>query len=639
MKRKTWPSSHASIRRHIFAGVVIVAFLAIGVGGWASTAEISGALIAQGSIVVDFERQEGAAPDRRRGRRAAGARRRPGKGRRHSHSPRRDRDPRQSRHRHQGSYRALRAQGAPRRRARRRGDPRDAEGARRIGQRSRGQGSAGQRAQAVRIAAQDPARPEGSAAAARRSNCRSRSPDSPPSRRRSPRRSRSSSRNWAAYATCGPRTWCRSTGSPRSSARRRGWTASAASSSPAPPQAKGKITETELQIIQVDQELSSDVAKELREIDSKIGEYVERKVTAEDQLKRTDIRAPQDGIVFQSTANTVGGVITAGDPIMLIVPETDTLLVEVKVDPKDIDQVKLGQRVVLRFSAFNQRTTPEINGTVARIAADTTNDQRTGQSYYIVRISMTAEEIERLGDGQAGAGHAGRSLHPDRRAHDGVLPYQAVARSAYAFVPREVNSDPPCFAAPVRTETNHETHHPLGALVRLGASGVHRAPVRAGAAARHRPAAARGSAAACVRSVSGAAAARADRAAGRHRRHRRGEPQGDRAMAMAAHRGGRSRQPPQRARRRRHRLRRRFPRAGPHVAAPLPPKASAGSTRRRAKSSPACRATMRSWRKRSRMPASSSARPARRYRRRARRPRWRCRPASPSRGPIRRRSW
>ena len=122
MKRKTWPSSRVSIRRHIFAGVVIVAFLAIGVGGWASTAEISGALIAQGSIVVELERQEGAAPDRRRGRRAAGARRRPGKGRRHPHSPRRDRDPRQSRHCHQGSYRALRAQGASRRRARRRGD-------------------------------------------------------------------------------------------------------------------------------------------------------------------------------------------------------------------------------------------------------------------------------------------------------------------------------------------------------------------------------------------------------------------------------------------------------------------------------------------------------------------------------------
>ncbi|MGC2081685.1 MAG: HlyD family type I secretion periplasmic adaptor subunit [Xanthobacteraceae bacterium] len=163
-------------------------------------------------------------------------------------------------------------------------------------------------------------------------------------------------------------------------------------------EAKGKIAEIQLQIIQVDEDLSSDVAKELRDIDSKIGEFVERKVTAEDQLKRTDIRAPQDGIVFQSTANTVGGVITAGDPIMLIVPESDNLMVEVKVDPKDIDQVQFGQPVVLRFTSFNVRTTPELNGTVSRIAADTTTDQRTGQSYYLVRISMTADEIKRLGD-------------------------------------------------------------------------------------------------------------------------------------------------------------------------------------------------------------------------------------------------
>jgi HlyD family secretion protein len=162
-------------------------------------------------------------------------------------------------------------------------------------------------------------------------------------------------------------------------------------------EAKGKIVETQLQILQVDQEFASDVAKELRETDNKIGEYVERKVTAEDQLKRIDLRAPQDGIVFQSTANTVGGVITAGDPVMLIVPEADTLLAEAKVEPKDIDQVQFGQPVVLRFSAFNMRTTPEINGTVLRIAADTTTDQRTGQSYYVVRIAMTFEEIAKLG--------------------------------------------------------------------------------------------------------------------------------------------------------------------------------------------------------------------------------------------------
>jgi HlyD family secretion protein len=163
-------------------------------------------------------------------------------------------------------------------------------------------------------------------------------------------------------------------------------------------EAKGKISEIQLQVIQVDQDLSSDVAKELRDIDSKIGEYVERKVTAEDQLKRTDIRAPQNGVVFQSTANTVGGVINAGDAIMLIVPEADQLTIEVKVDPKDIDEVVVGQPVVLRFSAFNMRTTPEIDGNVSRVAADTTTDQRTGVSYYLVRIAMTADEIKRLGD-------------------------------------------------------------------------------------------------------------------------------------------------------------------------------------------------------------------------------------------------
>jgi HlyD family secretion protein len=163
-------------------------------------------------------------------------------------------------------------------------------------------------------------------------------------------------------------------------------------------EAKGKIVETELQILQVDQEANSDVAKELRDTDSKIGEYVERRVTAEDQLRRTDLRAPQDGVVFQSTANTVGGVITAGDPVMLVVPEADTLMVEAKVEPKDIDQVQFGQQVLLRFSAFNMRTTPEISGTVVRVGADTSTDQRTGQSYYLVRIAMTPEEVARLGE-------------------------------------------------------------------------------------------------------------------------------------------------------------------------------------------------------------------------------------------------
>jgi HlyD family secretion protein len=163
-------------------------------------------------------------------------------------------------------------------------------------------------------------------------------------------------------------------------------------------QASGKVSETELQIIQIDRDLSSEVAKETREIDGKIGEFVERKVTAEDQLKRVDIRAPQDGMVFQSNAHTVGGVITAGDVIMLIVPDSDNLTVEAKVNPQDIDQVHNGQTALLRLSAFNQRTTPEILGTVTRVSADTTTDQRTGQTYYTIRIAMPAQEVAKLGD-------------------------------------------------------------------------------------------------------------------------------------------------------------------------------------------------------------------------------------------------
>jgi len=163
-------------------------------------------------------------------------------------------------------------------------------------------------------------------------------------------------------------------------------------------QSKGKIAELELQILQIDQDLSSEVAKELREVDGKIGEFVERKVTAEDQLKRIEIRSPQDGTVFQSNVHTVGGVIAAGDAIMMIVPDADALTVEAKVNPQDIDQLKLGQTALLRFTTFNQRTTPEIFGTVSRISADITVDQRTGASFYTIRLNMTPKEIARLGE-------------------------------------------------------------------------------------------------------------------------------------------------------------------------------------------------------------------------------------------------
>jgi HlyD family secretion protein len=162
-------------------------------------------------------------------------------------------------------------------------------------------------------------------------------------------------------------------------------------------EAKGKIVETELQILQIDQEMRSEVGKELAEIRGKTSEFVERKVAAEDQLKRIDIRAPQDGIVHQLSVHTVGGVITAqGEPIMLIVPEADALRVEAKIQPQDVDQLHIGQRALLRFSNFNQRTTPELNGAVSLISADVSHDQKTAATFYTIHIKIPPEEIKRL---------------------------------------------------------------------------------------------------------------------------------------------------------------------------------------------------------------------------------------------------
>jgi HlyD family secretion protein len=163
-------------------------------------------------------------------------------------------------------------------------------------------------------------------------------------------------------------------------------------------EAGGKIAEVELQIIQVDQDARSKVAEELSDVRAKIAELSERQIAAEDQLKHIDIRAPQTGRVHQLAIHTVGGVIGPGETIMLIVPENDTLSIEVKVSPNDIDELHPEQPALLRFSAFNLRTTPELYGTIAWIAPDQSEDQRTGASYYTARVAVSDAQVARLKD-------------------------------------------------------------------------------------------------------------------------------------------------------------------------------------------------------------------------------------------------
>ncbi len=141
-------------------------------------------------------------------------------------------------------------------------------------------------------------------------------------------------------------------------------------------ESKNKIAEIELQIIQIDQDLRSEVGKELATIRAEIAETTEQKIAAEDVFSRIEIRAPQDGTVHELSVHTVGGVVEAGEEMMLIVPVGDTLDVEARIPPAAIDQVHVGQTAVLRFSAFNQRTTPEIDGTVTVVSADLVQDPK-----------------------------------------------------------------------------------------------------------------------------------------------------------------------------------------------------------------------------------------------------------------------
>jgi HlyD family secretion protein len=161
-------------------------------------------------------------------------------------------------------------------------------------------------------------------------------------------------------------------------------------------QTRGRIAEIALQVGQIDQDLLMEVGKELRETESRIAELGERLVAAKDQLKRLDLHAPQAGVVHELAVHTLGGVVSPGDTLMVIVPEADRLIVEAKVPPMAIDQIRVGQAAGLRFTSFNQRTTPEIEGRITTVSADTSTNERTAEAYYDIRIEIADRELARL---------------------------------------------------------------------------------------------------------------------------------------------------------------------------------------------------------------------------------------------------
>jgi HlyD family secretion protein len=160
----------------------------------------------------------------------------------------------------------------------------------------------------------------------------------------------------------------------------------------------GQIAETRLQIIAIDQNRFSDAQKELREVEGRVAELEERKIAAEDQLRRVELRAPIDGIIHELSVHTVGGVVNPGEQLMLVVPSSDALSVEVRIPSSDIDQLKIGRQGILRFTAFNQRTTPEVKGVLTRLSPDAVRDKDTGQFYYTARITPDDRSLAELTD-------------------------------------------------------------------------------------------------------------------------------------------------------------------------------------------------------------------------------------------------
>lgn len=158
----------------------------------------------------------------------------------------------------------------------------------------------------------------------------------------------------------------------------------------------GQVSELNLQILAIDQNARTEAQREMRNVEARLGELSERQTAIADRLTRMELKAPQSGIVQDMTVHTVGGVITPAEPVMVIVPDNEILAIEVRIAPNDIDQITLGQKARLRFTAFNQRTTPELPGHVIHVAGSATFDGKSGQSYFMARIAVDASEKGKL---------------------------------------------------------------------------------------------------------------------------------------------------------------------------------------------------------------------------------------------------
>jgi len=157
-------------------------------------------------------------------------------------------------------------------------------------------------------------------------------------------------------------------------------------------QAVGEANMQRTQLLRARQEEN---AKELRELQGRLLELREREISANDQLIRLTIDAPEAGMVMDLRYATRGGVIAPGSQVASIVPQEERLVLEAQITPTDVDTVRVGMPASIRFSHAAARTTPILKGSVERISPDRMTDQRTGMPYFVARIALAPEELTR----------------------------------------------------------------------------------------------------------------------------------------------------------------------------------------------------------------------------------------------------
>lgn len=161
---------------------------------------------------------------------------------------------------------------------------------------------------------------------------------------------------------------------------------------------KNSIQDARIEMLLNTREFKEQVVSEQREVVTQIGELTQQILSTEKQLQRIALRAPVGGIVHEMEVFTQGGVVPPGGTVLQIVPQNDRLTFELRVDPVSIDQVYVGQEARILFSAFNQRTTPELTGRVQRMSPTSVLDEASGLSFFEIVVDIASDELGKLGD-------------------------------------------------------------------------------------------------------------------------------------------------------------------------------------------------------------------------------------------------